>query len=176
MENYKMTDTNESRKEKAVRLFNEGYNCSQAVFGAYCDLYGIDFNTGLKLSASFGAGMGRMREVCGAVTGMFMVAGLETGSTDSQDRDAKKYNYEVVKKLAKEYKKENGSIICRELLGIEMPSGSEKNESGSSYYSAMPSERTESYYKKRPCVKLVEMAAEILEHEFFSGAEKADDR
>lgn len=147
----------ETRKEKAVRLFKEGFNCSQAVFCAFCDEYNIDMETGLKLSASFGGGMGRMREVCGAVSGMFMVAGLETGSVNVKDNDAKQYNYEIVQKLADEYKKQNGSIICRELLGLTVSSTDVK-----------PEERTETYYKKRPCVKLVEMAVEILEHEFYN--------
>lgn len=95
----------ESRKEKAVELFMEGYNCSQAVFAAYADLFGIDFDMALKLSASFGAGMGRMREVCGAVSGMFLVAGLMTGTTDGKDVAGKQANYDMVQKLAAEYKK-----------------------------------------------------------------------
>lgn len=180
MENDKQINNNESRKEKAVRLFKEGYNCSQAVFGAFCDLYDIDLETGLKISASFGGGMGRMREVCGAVTGMFMVAGLETGSADGSDKDAKKHNYDVVRKLADKYKEENGSIICRELLGLT--ESSRPSVTAHSLptecldeYSAVPSERNEHYYKKRPCIKLVEMAVDILEHEFFDRAEKIDD-
>lgn len=94
-----------------MQLFKEGYNCSQAVFAAYCDLYNMDQETALKVSSSFGGGMGRMREVCGAVSGMFLIAGLETGSVDGKDQEGKKHNYDVVQQLAEEYKKENGSII-----------------------------------------------------------------
>ena len=103
----------ESRKEQAVALFREGYNCSQSVFVTYADLFGMDKETALKVSASFGAGIGRMREVCGAACGMFMVAGMLTGQTEGADQAAKKHNYEVVQLLAEEFKKENGgTYIC----------------------------------------------------------------
>lgn len=119
----------ETRKERAARLFKEGYNCSQAVFAAYADKYGIDEETALKLSASFGGGMGRMREVCGAVSGMFMIAGLETGATEGKDVEGKKANYDMVQKMAEVYRKENGSIICKELLGlVPMPARQEQSE------------------------------------------------
>lgn len=125
MEEWQM----ETRKEKAARLFKEGYNCSQAVFAAYADKYGIDEETALKLSASFGGGMGRMREVCGAVSGMFMIAGLETGATDGKDAAGKKANYDMVQKMAEVYRKENGSIICKELLGL-VPMPTRQEEAG----------------------------------------------
>lgn len=144
----------ESRKEKAVDLFKEGYNCSQAVFAAYCDRYGIDKETALKLSSSFGGGMGRMREVCGAVSGMFMVAGLETGATEGKDTLAKKQNYEMVQKMADEFKKINGSIICKELLGLAKDG---------QHSDTQPEERTKEYYQKRPCAMLVADAADIIE-------------
>lgn len=144
----------ESRKELAMQFFKEGYNCSQAVFAAYCDLYNMDQETALKVSSSFGGGMGRMREVCGAVSGMFLIAGLETGSVDGKDQEGKKHNYDVVQQLAEEYKKENGSIICRELLGLDRKTDTTQTK---------PEARTEEYYKKRPCVELVGQAAEILE-------------
>lgn len=143
----------ENRKQKAVRLFREGYNCSQAVFCAYSDIYGIEEQMALKLSSSFGGGMGRMREVCGAVSGMFLLAGLETGTADSRDVEGKKKNYEMVQKLAEEYRKTNGSIICRELLGVKKG----ENEG------TTPEKRTKEYYKKRPCADLIENAAEIIE-------------
>lgn len=142
----------ETRKEKAVRLFKEGYNCSQSVFAAYSDLYGIDINTALRLSSSFGGGMGRMREVCGTVSGMFLVAGLETGAIEGKDVEGKKHNYDVVQQLASEFKKKNGTIICKELLKLD-----------SVEQETTPEERTKEYYKKRPCVKLVEDAADIIE-------------
>lgn len=146
----------ESRVEKAERLFKEGYNCSQSVFAAYCDLYGIDEQTALKLSASFGAGMGRMREVCGAVSGMFLVAGMETGAIEGKDSEGKKYNYDTVQFLAEKFKEKNGSIVCRELLGL----GEKRLEE---FKETKPEKRTEQYYKKRPCVEMVKTAAGLIE-------------
>ena len=148
----------ETRKEKAVRLFKEGFNCSQSVFAAYSDLYGIDEKTALKLSSSFGAGMGRMREVCGTCSGMFLIAGLESGATEGKDSVGKKENYDMVQMLAAEFRKRNGSIICKELLGLVQP-----QVSAAEFKETTPEERTTEYYKKRPCVQLVEDAAEILE-------------
>lgn len=154
----------ERRVDKAVRLFKEGYNCSQAVFGAFADKYGMDEATALKLSSSFGGGMGRMREVCGAVSGMALVVGLETGSADGSDKDQKAYNYQVMRELADEFKKENGSIICRELLGLDKTVDEKTKQE--MIGSNKPQERTGEYYKKRPCVELVAQAAEILEKRF----------
>lgn len=145
------------RIELAEKLFKEGYNCSQSVFAAYSELYGIELDTALKLSASFGGGLGRMREVCGAVSGMCLVAGLETGSSKKMDAEGKKYNYEVVQKLSEEFKAISGSIICRELLGLE-----KKEE-----MIATPQKRTEEYYKKRPCVQLVKDAAKLIEEVLY---------
>ena len=141
------------RSKKAVELFQQGYNCSQAVFAAFADSYGMDVETALRVSSSFGGGMGRMREVCGAVSGMFMVIGLETGTVDGRDVAGKQHNYQVVQQLAEEYKQRNGSIICRELLGI----------SDAPHTETKPEARTTEYYKKRPCVKLVEEAALMVE-------------
>ncbi len=140
------------RGEKAKQLFMEGYNCSQAVLGAFCDECGMDFETAMKLSSSFGGGMGRLREVCGAVSGMFMVAGLIYGYDDPKGQKDKKEHYERIQALAQEFKKENGSIVCRELLGL----AEKKSE-------PTPEERTEQYYQKRPCPEMVKMAAEIME-------------
>lgn len=147
-----------SRKQEAVNNFKAGFNCAQSVFITYADLYGIDRELALKMSCSFGGGMGRMREVCGCVSGMLLLAGLETGNTDPENQEAKKVNYELVRVLADEYKNINKSIICRELLGLD------KREDNAS-----PSIRTDEYYKKRPCVKLVEDAAGIVENILFSG-------
>ncbi len=142
----------ESRVEQAVANFESGYNCAQAIFMTYSDMFGIEKETALKLSCSFGGGMGRMREVCGAVSGMFMIAGLINGNTDPKNQEGKTENYETVRMLADEFKKINGTIICRQLLGLEkMPE------------SASPELRTEEYYKKRPCSQKVREAAEILE-------------
>ena len=126
--------------EKAKELFKRGYNCSQSVLGVFCEELGLDFETAMKISSSFGGGMGRMREVCGAVSGMFMAAGLAFSTPDNN----KAKQYKIVQELAEKFKEKNGSIICRELLqGIE---------TSTSY---IPSARDENYYKKRPCLNLV---------------------
>jgi len=139
------------RSQKAKELFKSGYNCSQAVLGVFCEEFGMDFDTAMKIASSFGGGMGRMREVCGTVSGMFMAAGLAFSKTDSSAEN-KKEQYKIVQELAKEFKNKNGSIICRELLlGIE-------NSTNPS-----PSPRTEEYYRKRPCIELVADSVEILE-------------
>ena len=140
----------EDRVRKAVELFMQGYNCSQSVVGAFSDLYGIDHDTAFRMSASFGAGIGRMRETCGAACGMFMLAGLEKSNV-VPDMKAKAENYKLVQELANEFKKRNGSICCGVLLGIK------KDET----ISNIPESRTNEYYKKRPCVKMVEEAARI---------------
>ncbi len=160
----------ESRKGRAVELFQQGFNCSQAVFAAYCDLYGMDEKTALRLSCSFGAGMGRMREVCGTCTGMFMIAGLESGTIDGADKQGKKTNYDMVQMLAEEFRKRNGTIICKELLGLTCSSKG-KNEKlvAAEFKDTMPEERTNTYYEKRPCIKLVEEAADILESTILKG-------
>ncbi|MBQ2774748.1 MAG: C_GCAxxG_C_C family protein [Clostridia bacterium] len=138
--------------KKAKELFNEGYNCSQAVVGAFAEELGLDLQTALKIASPFGGGMGRMREVCGAVSGMFMVAGLAEGYCDPKDYEGKKELYAKIREMAEEFKSSEGSIICRELLeGVETQGGPN------------PEKRTEQYYKKRPCPELVARAAEIAE-------------
>ena len=144
-----------SRVEKAVELFMSGYNCSQSVFAAYSDLFGMDREQALKVSCSMGGGVGRMREVCGTVSGMAMVAGMVCGNTDPSDQAAKTKNYETVRKMADAFKAQHKSIICREILGIR---GAEK--------SAAPEARTAGYYQKRPCARMVETAARIIEETF----------
>lgn len=139
------------KSEKAKELFKQGYNCSQSVLGVFCEELGLDFETAMKISCSFGGGMGRMREVCGTVSGMFMAAGLAFSGTDSSGSN-KANQYKIVQELARRFREKNGSIICRELLeGIENSA------------SPIPSERTETYYKKRPCIELVGDSVEILE-------------
>ena len=159
-----------SRTEQAVALFMEGFNCSQSVFAAYADLFGMDKETALRVSASFGGGIGRMREVCGAANGMFLAAGMLTGSVEGKDQTAKKNNYEVVQRLAAEFKKENGgTYICRELLGLN--TGGKKVALGDT----TPEARTEEYYKKRPCLRTIEGAAAILERMLLEGLVKTDE-
>ena len=140
--------TMKDRVEKAVELFKSGYNCSQSVVAAFADMYGFTQEQALRMSASFGGGIGRMRQTCGAACGMFLLAGLEKGAVDGKDREGKAANYALVQQLAEEFRKRNGSMICAELLGLKKPEGS-----------SMPEARTELYYAKRPCAKMVEEAA-----------------
>lgn len=144
-----------SRVEDAVALFMEGYNCCQSVFTAYSDLFGMDREQALKLSCPLGGGVGRMREVCGAVSGMSMIAGLVCGNTDPDNQEAKTRNYEIVRQMAEKFKERHQTIICRELLGIQEAEAS-----------AAPEARTESYYASRPCARMVETAAQIVEETF----------
>ncbi len=109
----------ENRIEKAVAFHKLGYNCSQAVICAYCDLFGIDQETAFKISEGFGGGMGGMRDgTCGAVTGLYMLAGMKNSSGDIDKRKTKAETYELVKKLADEFKEMNTSVICSDLLGV----------------------------------------------------------
>ena len=142
-----------SKGDIAKQNFMNGYNCSQAVLLAFCEDFGLEKETALKISEPFGGGMGRMREVCGTVTGMFMVIGLAMGNDNSKDNTTKKNVYKSVQELAAKFKEGNGSIICRELLGFQQ-------DNKESY---VPSERTNEYYKKRPCPELCKYAADILE-------------
>lgn len=145
-------DKDMSRAELAKSYFMEGYNCSQSVFLAFCEDYDLDFETALKISSSFGGGMGRLREVCGTVTGMFMTAGLLYGYTSPKDREGKAEHYKRIQELANEFESRNGSIVCRDLLGLEKGKDT-----------PVPEERTAEYYKKRPCAELAGMAAGIME-------------
>ncbi len=140
----------EKRIEKATELFKSGFNCSQSVFNAFSDLYGFDDDTALRISSSFGGGIGRMRQTCGAACGMFLLAGLEKGTSDASNSKGKADNYSLVQELAGEFKKRNGSLICAELLGLKKPEES-----------CIPDERNDQYYKKRPCVEMVREAARI---------------
>ncbi len=142
-----------SKGDIAKQNFLNGYNCSQAVLLAFCEDFGLEKETALKISEPFGGGMGRMREVCGTVTGMFMVLGLAMGNSDAKDGSTKKNVYKSVQELAEKFKQDNGSIICRELLGLQKANKE----------SYVPSERTTEYYKKRPCPELCKYAADILE-------------
>ena len=137
--------------QKAVEYFESGYNCAQSVFLAYAQDFGFDKETALKLSSSFGGGMGRLREVCGAVSSMFAIAGLQKGYTSNNDDEVKTKHYELIQKLADEFKKEHKTIICRELL--------ELNEQISS---PVPSKRTEEYYQERPCALFIKTACELI--------------
>lgn len=137
-------------KMKAAELFLEGYNCAQAVAVAFSDVTGLDEKFSAKIISSFGGGMGRLREVCGAVSGMFMVLGYLYGYDTPGNEEEKRALYAQVQELANRFREINGSIVCRELL--DNPP-SDPN----------PSPRTAEFYAKRPCVRMVMVAAELMD-------------
>lgn len=141
----------EERVAIARELFTSGYNCAQSVFIAYKDLADMDEQTAATISAPFGGGMGRLREVCGAVSGMTMCAGYIAPNTYPNDNTNKKLCYSTVQELAERFREENGAIVCRELLGLAQ----QKDD-------PTPSARTEEYYRRRPCVEYVATAARIV--------------
>lgn len=143
-----------TKQEQAQGFFRKGYNCSQAVFATFCQDIGIDLETGLKLSSSFGGGMGGLRQVCGAVTAMFMIAGLKYGYVDSNDINLKNKHYKLIQNLAKKFTDEFGSIICKELL---FSNANIKKDI------SMPEQRTSQYYKVRPCERFVVHTTKLIE-------------
>lgn len=148
-----MVDVENSKyAPKAEALFREGYNCAQSVVLAFADKYDIDFDTAAKISSSFGGGLGRLREVCGCVSGMSLALGLIQGYYKPKDIEGKANQYKMVQELVGAFKEENGSYICRELLSGITGDTNPK-----------PEARTTEYYKKRPCPKLCGIAAAILE-------------
>lgn len=144
----------EARAEQAVTYFKSGYNCAQAVYMAYADLFGMEPKTAAIIAVPLGAGIGRMREVCGTVSGAALIAGLAIPCDNPSDMAAKTRCYALVQQVADRFREANGSIICRELLGIAPIKES-----------PVPSPRTEAYYKKRPCVELVKMSATFIGEE-----------
>lgn len=153
-----MTDmTNQELDERvarAVDYFMQGFGCCQSVVAAFSDLYGLDEAMALRIGAGFGGGVGRMRMMCGAVSGLVILAGLDCGQTDGSNREGKSECYKVVQDLLAQFKADNGSVICAEILGLK---GYEKAQSS---YVASP--RTAEYYKSRPCAAKVESAARIF--------------
>jgi len=141
----------EARIEQAVENFQNGYNCAQSVVMAYADLYTADIETVKMMAAPFGGGMGRLREVCGAVTGIFMILGLEQPDTDPNDKAAKTASYAAVQRTALTFKDQMGSYICADLLKI-----------GKHPQNPTPDDRNSEYYAKRPCAYCVAVGAEIL--------------
>lgn len=141
----------QTKSEKATELFETGYNCAQSVFGTFAEDLGLDFETALKLSSSFGGGMGRLREVCGAVSAMFMIAGLKYGYTEPNNDTIKQAHYERIQKLAAEFESKHNTIICREILGLSKGKDT-----------PVPSKRTPKYYQTRPCKQCIADAAEII--------------
>jgi len=144
----------EKRVAQAVDNFMAGYGCCQSVVAAFSDLYGLDETLAKRIAAGFGGGVGRMRMMCGAVSGIVMLVGLDCGQTKGNDLEGKSACYKVVQDLLAKSKEENGSLICAEILGIQ------GNEKAHSSYVASP--RTAEYYKLRPCAAKVESAARIF--------------
>ncbi len=144
----------DERVERAVENFMAGYGCCQSVVAAFADLYGLDDTTAKKIAAGFGGGVGRLRMMCGAVSGIVMLVGLDCGQTEGSDREGKSACYKVVQQLLARSEQENGSLICAEILGLK---GYQKAPN-----SYVASERTAEYYKHRPCAAKVESAARIF--------------
>ncbi len=142
-------------EKKAVELFRSGCNCSQAVFAAFSDITGFDEKTAIKISAPFGGGLGRLREVCGAVSGMSLAAGVLWGYNDLENKDLKTEHYKLISDMANRFAEEtDGSYICRNILKIT-----------ESDYSPVAQDRTAEYYENRPCERCVATAARILDEE-----------
>jgi C_GCAxxG_C_C family probable redox protein len=140
--------------ELAKQLFFKGYNCAQSVFCAFTDVTGYDIDTSARMASSFGAGLGRLRETCGVVSAAALVLGIVKGYDDPADYQGKKDHYALVREYADRFRAENASINCRELLtlaGLNPESGGE------------PEQRSEEFYRKRPCPQLVYNAALILD-------------
>lgn len=145
-----------NHSEYAAELFVNGCNCAQAVVVAFCDVTGLEPEFAARLASSFGGGMGRMREVCGAVSGMLMVAGLLYGyDTPGEHDEKKKAHYALVQELAGRFRAQTGSIVCREIL---------KNPPSD----PNPTPRTQEFYQKRPCARMVMLAGQILD-EYLAG-------
>lgn len=145
-----------NRSDRAEELFRQGYNCGQSVFAAFADVLGMTVEEAAKIASPFGAGFGKLREVCGAVSGMTLVAGYLKGYSDPADYESKKEVYALIRKMCAEFEDRQGSIICRELLGLK------KGED-----TAEPAVRTEEYYRSRPCIGACRTAADIIEKEIL---------
>lgn len=150
IENF--TEELERRIDKSVELFKEGFNCSQSVVASFADLYGFNQEQALSMAASFGAGIGRMRQTCGAACGLFLLIGLDCGTCTGSNREGKSYNYKMVQKMAEKFKESNGCLICSELLGLKKDSK----------INPQAEARTDAYYKKRPCPNIIRNAASLF--------------
>lgn len=149
-----MSQDLEDRIQRAVEFFMSGYGCSQSVVAAFADLYNLDETMAKRIAAGFGGGVGRMRMMCGTVSGLVILAGLDCGQTEGDDREGKAACYKVVQELLETFRQRNGSIICAELLGL--------NGCPVVKTTYVPDERNAEYYKKRPCAQKVESAARIF--------------
>jgi C_GCAxxG_C_C family probable redox protein len=142
------------RVQRAVDNFMTGYGCCQSVVAAFADLYGLDDVLAKKIAAGFGGGVGRLRMMCGAVSGIVMLVGLDCGQTEGSDHEGKSACYKVVQELLAQSKAQNGSLVCAEILGLKG-----HTKSSCSYVASV---RTAEYYKQRPCAAKVESAARIF--------------
>ncbi len=150
--------------KEAERLFLEGYNCAQAVFCAFCDMTGMDIDAAARLSSSFGGGMGRLREVCGTVSGALLALGVLRGYDDPRDPQAKAAHYRLVQEYARRFREKNGSIVCRELLkNVPVAPG------------GTPEPRTPEFYARRPCLRLAGEAAAILDEMLAETGKRSTD-
>ncbi len=132
--------------------FKKGYNCSQSIILAFADLLPVDESFAMKMASSFGGGMGRLREVCGSVSGMFMVTGFLYGYDGPETGQIKADHYARIQELAHRFEEAHGTIVCREMLGLSVR-----------HDVPTPEKRTDEYYKKRPCAEIIGDAAEILD-------------
>lgn len=142
----------QDRVQRAVELFMSGYGCCQSVVAAFCDEYGLDETMAKRIAAGFGGGVGRMRMMCGTVSALVILSGLRDGQTDAGDARGKAQCYKKVQELLQEFQKQNGSLICAELLGLE---------GKPAFGDFVPAPRNEEYYRIRPCAAKVESAARI---------------
>ncbi|MBO8452833.1 MAG: C_GCAxxG_C_C family protein [Bacteroidetes bacterium] len=149
----------EERARKAKQNFLDGYNCCQSVMLAFSDVFEADELALSTIASGFGGGLARMREVCGTVSAIGMAAGFISPAVHPKNMEERTANYALVQELAGEFRKENGSIICAELLGLRPKKEIE---------SPAPSERTEEYYRKRPCPELVACSARIIARKLLS--------
>lgn len=149
-----MTKELEDRIQRSVELFMQGYGCCQSVVAAFADIYGLDETMAKRIAAGFGGGVGRMRMMCGAVSALVILAGLDCGQTEGSDREGKAACYKVVQQLLAKFKERNGSVVCAELLGL--------NGCPAVANTHVPDERNEEYYRKRPCARKVESAARVF--------------
>ncbi|MCI1208286.1 MAG: C-GCAxxG-C-C family protein [Treponema sp.] len=158
----------EEARRKAMELFHAGYNCAQSTFGAFCSELGLDFDTGMRMAQPLGAGMSRMRETCGGVSGALMALGLAEGSSDTADAGAKTRSYNDGQEFAAQFREKHGTLVCRELLGLT-PMGqtelAEKQQIPVTHLVEDPqsSARTAAYYESRPCEEIVGDAAALLQ-------------
>lgn len=158
-----METDKKDRIQRAVELFMQGYGCCQSVVCAFADLYGLDEEIAFRIAAGFGGGVGRMRMMCGTVSALVILAGLERGQTRGEDREGKMACYQLVRELLETFKQRNGSIICADLLQMQ----GVKAETNT----AQPDERNAEYYRVRPCARKVESAARVFA-EYLSNQNK----